>query len=83
MQSAMIQKIKADEPLKNILDVIERDGAVVINGLMSDEDFKDLHNELDDVYAELADRFRDVRLALNQLADRLLNLDEGDRPTLI
>jgi hypothetical protein len=39
--------------------------------------------ELDDVYAELADRFRDVRLALNQLADRLLNLDEGDRPTLI
>jgi hypothetical protein len=39
--------------------------------------------ELDDVYAELADRFRDVRLALNQLADRLLNLDEGDRPTLV
>jgi hypothetical protein len=31
----------------------------------------------------LADRFRDVRLALNQLADRLLNLDEGDRPTLV
>src|SRR6516162_6757297 len=39
--------------------------------------------ELDDVYAELADRFRDVRLALNQLADRLLNLDESDRPTLL
>ena len=39
--------------------------------------------ELDDVYAELADRFRDVRLALNQLADRLLNLDEGDRPKLV
>jgi hypothetical protein len=39
--------------------------------------------ELDDVYAELADRFRDVRLALNQLADRLLNLDEGDKPTLV
>jgi hypothetical protein len=39
--------------------------------------------ELDDVYAELADRFRDVRLALNQLADRLLNLDESDRPTLV
>jgi hypothetical protein len=39
--------------------------------------------ELNDVYAELADRFRDVRLALNQLADRLLNLDEGDRPTLV
>jgi hypothetical protein len=39
--------------------------------------------ELDDVFAELADRFRDVRLALNQLADRLLTLDEGDRPTLV
>jgi hypothetical protein len=39
--------------------------------------------ELDDVYAELADRFRDVRLALNQLADRLLNLDESDRPIFI
>src|SRR5881296_1793288 len=39
--------------------------------------------ELDDVYAELADRFREVRLALNQLADRLLNLDEGDRPSLV
>src|SRR4030081_2913805 len=39
--------------------------------------------ELNDVYAELADRFRDVRLALNQLADRLLNLDEGDRPPLL
>ena len=36
---------------------------------------------LNDVYAELADRFHDVRLALNQLADRLLNLDEGDRAT--
>src|SRR5919201_1529201 len=39
--------------------------------------------ELNDVYAELADRFRDVRRALNQLADRLLNLDESDRPSLI
>jgi hypothetical protein len=39
--------------------------------------------ELDNVYAELADRFRDVRLALNQLADRLLNLDESDRASLI
>jgi hypothetical protein len=39
--------------------------------------------ELDDVYAELADRFRDVRLALNQLADRLLNLDESDPPIFI
>jgi hypothetical protein len=39
--------------------------------------------ELDDVYAELADRFRDVRLALNQLADRLLNLDESDPPILV
>ena len=27
-------------------------------------------------------RFRDVRLALNQLSDRLLNLDEDARPSL-
>ena len=32
--------------------------------------------ELNDVYQELADRFREVRLALNQLSDQLLNLDE-------
>jgi len=32
--------------------------------------------ELDDVFEGLADRFRDVRLALNQLSDRLLNLDD-------
>jgi len=28
------------------------------------------------VFEGLADRFRDVRLALNQLSDRLLNLDD-------
>lgn len=39
--------------------------------------------ELNDVFAVLADRFRDVRVALNQLADRLLNLDESDRPSLL
>src|SRR5439155_2774463 len=32
--------------------------------------------ELNDVFEGLADRFRDVRLALNQLSDRLLNLDD-------
>lgn len=32
--------------------------------------------ELSDVYEELSDRFREVRLALNQLSDQLLNLDE-------
>ena len=32
--------------------------------------------ELSDVYEELADRFREVRLALNRLSDSLLNLDE-------
>jgi hypothetical protein len=30
----------------------------------------------------LADRFRDVRLALNHLSDRLLNLDDDARPSL-
>ena len=32
--------------------------------------------ELADVFEELAERFRDVRLALNDLSDRLLKLDE-------
>jgi hypothetical protein len=32
--------------------------------------------ELSDVYGELADRFCEVRLALNRLSDQLLNLDE-------
>src|SRR5438309_1325095 len=32
--------------------------------------------ELNDVFRGLADRFHDVRLALNDLSDRLLNLDE-------
>src|SRR5436305_14447235 len=38
--------------------------------------------ELDDVCERLADRVRDVRLALNQLSDRLLNLDDDARPAL-
>jgi len=38
--------------------------------------------ELDDVFEGLAGRFRDVRLALNQLSDRLLNLDDDARPSL-
>jgi hypothetical protein len=33
---------------------------------------------LNDVFEGLADRFRDVRLALNQLSDQLLTLDDGD-----
>lgn len=32
--------------------------------------------ELSDVYGELAERFREVRLALNRLSDQLINLDE-------
>jgi hypothetical protein len=38
--------------------------------------------ELDDVFEGLADQFRDVRLALNQLSDRLLHLDDDLRPSL-
>ena len=38
--------------------------------------------ELDDVFEGLADRFREVRLALNQLSDQLLNLDDDARPSL-
>ena len=39
--------------------------------------------ELNDVYAELADRFHDVRIALNELSDRLLHLDEDEAPSLL
>ncbi|MDQ3118042.1 MAG: hypothetical protein M3Q89_00495 [Verrucomicrobiota bacterium] len=39
--------------------------------------------ELNDVYEELADRFRDVRLALNQLSEQLLNLDDDSSPSLL
>ncbi len=39
--------------------------------------------ELNDVFEGLADRFHDVRLALNELSDRLLNLDEDARPSLM
>jgi hypothetical protein len=38
--------------------------------------------ELNDVFEGLADRFREVRLALNQLSDQLLNLDEDAHPPL-
>ena len=38
--------------------------------------------ELDDVFEGLADRFREVRCALNRLSDQLLNLDDDMRPTL-
>ena len=39
--------------------------------------------ELNDVFEGLAGRFHDVRLALNELSDRLLNLDEDARPSLV
>jgi hypothetical protein len=39
--------------------------------------------ELSDVYQELADRFREIRLALNQLSDQLLNLDEDENASLL
>jgi hypothetical protein len=39
--------------------------------------------ELDDVFEGLAGRFRDVRLALNDLSGRLLNLDEPAGSSLL
>ena len=39
--------------------------------------------ELNDVFESLADRFHDVRVALNDLSDRLLNLDEELAPSLL
>jgi hypothetical protein len=38
--------------------------------------------ELNDVFEELAERFRDIRRALNLLSDQLLNLDDDMRPSL-
>jgi hypothetical protein len=38
--------------------------------------------ELNDVFEELADRFRQVRLALNQLSDQLINLDDDGSASL-
>lgn len=38
--------------------------------------------ELNDVFEELAEQFHGVRLALNELSDRLLNLDDDMRPSL-
>jgi hypothetical protein len=38
--------------------------------------------ELNDVFEGLADRFHDVRLALNRLSDQLLNLDDDARATV-
>lgn len=38
--------------------------------------------ELDDVFEGLADRFRDVRRALNRLSDQLLNLDNDTCPVI-
>ncbi len=39
--------------------------------------------ELTDVFSGLANRFHDVRVALNDLSDRLLHLDEDARPSLV
>jgi hypothetical protein len=39
--------------------------------------------ELNDVYEGLADRFREVRVALNQLSDQLLNLDDEPNASLL
>src|ERR1700681_3569821 len=39
--------------------------------------------ELNDVFAGLANRFHDVRLARNELSDRLLHLDEDARSSLV
>ena len=38
--------------------------------------------ELNDVFEELAERFGQIRCALNRLSDQLLNLDDDMRPSL-
>ncbi len=39
--------------------------------------------DLSSVYEELADRFHEVRLALNRLSDQLLNLDDDPNPSIL
>ncbi|MBV9618857.1 MAG: hypothetical protein JO201_06555 [Verrucomicrobia bacterium] len=39
--------------------------------------------ELSDVFESLAEQFRGVRLALNDLSDRLLNLDNDLKPSIV
>jgi hypothetical protein len=39
--------------------------------------------ELADIFEELADRFRDVRIALNQLSEQLINLDDAGAGSLL
>ncbi len=39
--------------------------------------------ELNDVYEELADRFREVRMALNHLSEELINLDDDTNSGLV
>jgi len=39
--------------------------------------------ELNEVFEELAERFRDVRMALNQLSDQLINLDDDSTGSLL
>jgi hypothetical protein len=39
--------------------------------------------ELSDVFEELAERFREVRVALNQLSDQLINLDDDAGGSLL
>ncbi len=39
--------------------------------------------ELNDVFEELADRFHEIRLALNHLSDELLNLDDDGSASLL
>ncbi len=39
--------------------------------------------ELNDVYEELADRFHEVRVALNHLSDELINLDDDHHASLL
>ena len=39
--------------------------------------------ELNDVFEKLADRFHEVRLALNRLSDELINLDDDHRASIL
>ena len=52
MNALSVQKVSANTALDNIMDIINRDGAVIISGLLSGEQYKSLRSDLDPEFAQ-------------------------------
>jgi hypothetical protein len=50
MTQAEIKKIACTTSLDNVMEIIDRDGAVIMGGLLSDESLADLRGELDPIF---------------------------------